>query len=73
MFYQNPSLFPPYKKNLFWSGKMTKTKKLLLELEKRISRLEAELNQKNDASYDEKSSQASYGEVIDEWLNGKKC
>ena len=52
---------------------MTKNKKLLLELEKRISTLELKLNQLTCPPKEENSSQASYGEVIDEWLNGKKC
>lgn len=52
---------------------MTKNKKLLLELEKRISTLELKLSQLISVPKEENSNQASYGEVIDEWLNGKKC
>lgn len=52
---------------------MTKNKKILAELEKRIERLEHLFLEREMTAGKDSENQASYGEVLDEWLNGKKC
>ena len=72
MFLKNPLPTVPRKIIRFWSGKMTKTKKKLLELENRIILLEKKQKNSDFSKTGDPVSEISYKEVIDEWLNGKK-
>lgn len=44
-------------------------KTLISELEKRVANLENQLFNKSDS---DRGNEASYKEVLDEWLNGKQ-
>lgn len=50
---------------------MTKNRKLLMELESRILRLEEQILKIIPSSTEKANEEASYKEVLDEWLNGK--